>query len=44
MNLNIRMDSSANYADVVLPAAFWYENYDDFQIGEACDIVRPAVW
>ena len=28
VNLNIRMDSTANYADVVLPAAFWYEKYD----------------
>ncbi len=28
VNLNFRMDSTANYADVVLPAAFWYEKYD----------------
>jgi len=28
VNLNIRMDSTALYSDVVLPAAFWYEKYD----------------
>ncbi|MDP6379131.1 MAG: nitrate reductase subunit alpha [Candidatus Thalassarchaeaceae archaeon] len=28
VSLNIRMDSSANYADVVLPAAHWYEKHD----------------
>jgi len=28
VNMNFRMDSSANYADVVLPAAHWYEKYD----------------
>ena len=28
VNLNFRMDSSANYSDVVLPAAFWYEKHD----------------
>ncbi|MBT5072267.1 MAG: nitrate reductase subunit alpha [Kordiimonadaceae bacterium] len=27
-NLTIRMDSSANYSDIVLPAAHWYEKYD----------------
>ncbi|MBO6488732.1 MAG: nitrate reductase subunit alpha, partial [Pelagibacteraceae bacterium] len=28
VNLNIRMDSTALYSDVILPAAFWYEKYD----------------
>jgi len=28
VNVNLRMDSSANYADVVLPTAHWYEKYD----------------
>ena len=28
VNVNLRMDSSANYADIVLPAAHWYEKYD----------------
>ena len=28
VNLNLRMDSSANYSDIVLPAAHWYEKYD----------------
>jgi len=28
VNLNLRMDSSANYSDVVLPVAHWYEKYD----------------
>src|SRR5690606_8557290 len=28
VSLNLRMDSSANYADVVLPTAHWYEKYD----------------
>lgn len=28
VNMNFRMDSSANYADVVLPAAHWYEKHD----------------
>jgi len=28
VNMNFRMDSTANYADVVLPAAHWYEKYD----------------
>ncbi|MCC6983147.1 MAG: nitrate reductase subunit alpha [Bauldia sp.] len=27
-NLNLRMDSSANYSDIVLPTAHWYEKYD----------------
>ncbi len=28
VNCNIRMDSSANYSDIVLPSAHWYEKYD----------------
>ncbi|NIR43054.1 MAG: molybdopterin-dependent oxidoreductase, partial [Gemmatimonadetes bacterium] len=28
VNVNLRMDSSANYSDIVLPAAHWYEKYD----------------
>ncbi|HEX7009922.1 MAG TPA: nitrate reductase subunit alpha [Phycisphaeraceae bacterium] len=28
INANLRMDSSANYADIVLPTAHWYEKYD----------------
>ncbi|MBT3771403.1 MAG: nitrate reductase subunit alpha [Euryarchaeota archaeon] len=28
VSLNLRMDSTANYADVVLPAAHWYEKHD----------------
>lgn len=28
VNLDFRMSSSANYADVVLPAAHWYEKHD----------------
>ncbi len=28
VNVNLRMDSSANYADIVLPTAHWYEKYD----------------
>jgi len=27
-NVNLRMDSSANYSDIVLPTAHWYEKYD----------------
>ncbi len=27
-SFNLRMDSSANYADVVLPTAHWYEKHD----------------
>ena len=27
-NLNLRMDSSANYSDIVLPTAHWYEKFD----------------
>jgi nitrate reductase alpha subunit len=27
-NINLRMDSSANYSDIVLPTAHWYEKYD----------------
>ncbi len=40
VNLNIRMDSSANYADVVLPAAFWYEKYD-ITFGDMHTFVHP---
>ncbi|MFQ5875097.1 MAG: molybdopterin dinucleotide binding domain-containing protein, partial [Dehalococcoidia bacterium] len=40
VNLNIRMDSSANYADVVLPAAFWYEKYD-VTFGDMHTFVHP---
>jgi len=28
VNANLRMDSSANYSDIVLPTAHWYEKYD----------------
>lgn len=28
VNVNFRMDSTATYGDVVLPAAHWYEKYD----------------
>jgi len=28
VSFNLRMDSSANYADVVLPTAHWYEKHD----------------
>ncbi|MBC8202206.1 MAG: nitrate reductase subunit alpha, partial [Planctomycetes bacterium] len=28
VSVNLRMDSSANYADIVLPTAHWYEKYD----------------
>lgn len=28
VNINLRMDSSANYSDIVLPTAHWYEKYD----------------
>ena len=27
-NINLRMDSSANYSDIVLPTAHWYEKFD----------------
>ena len=40
VNLNIRMDSTANYADVVLPAAFWYEKYD-VTFGDMHAFVHP---
>ncbi|MBI2848603.1 MAG: nitrate reductase subunit alpha [Chloroflexi bacterium] len=40
VNLNIRMDSTANYADVVLPAAFWYEKYD-VTFGDMHTFVHP---
>jgi nitrate reductase alpha subunit len=40
VNLNFRMDSSANYADVVLPAAFWYEKYD-VTFGDMHTFVHP---
>jgi len=28
VNVNLRMDSSANYSDIVLPTAHWYEKFD----------------
>ena len=28
VSVNLRMDSTANYADIVLPTAHWYEKYD----------------
>lgn len=40
VNLNLRMDSTANYADVVLPAAFWYEKYD-ITFGDMHTFVHP---
>jgi len=40
VNLNIRMDSSANYCDVLLPAAFWYEKYD-VTFGDMHTFVHP---
>ncbi|MEW6280423.1 MAG: molybdopterin-dependent oxidoreductase, partial [Candidatus Eremiobacterota bacterium] len=40
VNLNLRMDSTANYADVVLPAAFWYEKYD-VTFGDMHTFVHP---
>jgi len=40
VNLNIRMDSTANYSDVVLPAAFWYEKYD-VTFGDMHAFVHP---
>ncbi|MHA2611402.1 MAG: nitrate reductase subunit alpha [bacterium JZ-2024 1] len=40
VNVNIRMDSTANYADVVLPAAFWYEKYD-VTFGDMHTFVHP---
>jgi nitrate reductase alpha subunit len=40
VNLNIRMDSTANYADVVLPAAFWYEKHD-LTFGDMHAFVHP---
>jgi nitrate reductase / nitrite oxidoreductase, alpha subunit len=40
VNLNIRMDSTANYADVVLPAAFWYEKHD-VTFGDMHTFVHP---
>ena len=40
VNLNIRMDSTANYSDVVLPAAFWYEKYD-VTFGDMHTFVHP---
>ena len=27
-NVNLRMDSSANYSDIVLPTSHWYEKFD----------------
>ncbi|MFN8524515.1 MAG: nitrate reductase subunit alpha [Chloroflexota bacterium] len=40
VNLNIRMDSTALYSDVVLPAAFWYEKYD-VTFGDMHTFVHP---
>jgi nitrate reductase alpha subunit len=40
VNLNIRMDSTANYSDIVLPAAFWYEKYD-VTFGDMHTYVHP---
>lgn len=40
VNLNIRMDSTANYSDIVLPAAFWYEKYD-VTFGDMHTFVHP---
>ncbi len=40
VNLNFRMDSSANYSDVVLPAAFWYEKHD-VTFGDMHTFVHP---
>ncbi|MBI2864988.1 MAG: nitrate reductase subunit alpha [Chloroflexi bacterium] len=40
VNLNIRMDSTANYSDVVLPAAFWYEKYD-VTFGDMHTFIHP---
>jgi nitrate reductase alpha subunit len=40
VNVNIRMDSTANYADVVLPSAFWYEKYD-VTFGDMHTFVHP---
>ena len=28
VNVNLRMDSSANYSDIVLPTSHWYEKFD----------------
>ena len=40
VNVNIRMDSSANYSDIVLPGAFWYEKYD-ITFGDMHTFVHP---
>lgn len=40
VNMNVRMDSSANYSDIVLPAAFWYEKYD-ITFGDMHTYVHP---
>jgi nitrate reductase alpha subunit len=40
VNLNIRMDSTANYSDVVLPAAFWYKK-NDVTFGDMHTFVHP---
>ncbi|MBI4818914.1 MAG: nitrate reductase subunit alpha [Deltaproteobacteria bacterium] len=40
VNLNFRMDSTANYSDIVLPAAFWYEKYD-VTFGDMHTYVHP---
>ncbi len=40
VNLNMRMDSTANYSDLVLPAAFWYEKYD-VTFGDMHTFIHP---
>ncbi|MBI5850480.1 MAG: nitrate reductase subunit alpha [Planctomycetes bacterium] len=40
VNLNMRMDSTANYSDVVFPAAFWYEKHD-VTFGDMHTFVHP---
>lgn len=40
VNLNFRMDSNANYSDIVLPAAFWYEKYD-ITFGDMHTFIHP---
>ncbi|MDP6227485.1 MAG: molybdopterin-dependent oxidoreductase, partial [Dehalococcoidia bacterium] len=40
VNLNFRMDTTANYSDVVLPAAFWYEKYD-ITMGDMHTFIHP---
>jgi len=45
VNINIRMDSTALYSDIVLPAAHWYEKFD-LNITEEhtyINITEPAI-